>query len=328
MGIIKAGLLPQRDEEINMKRSMPNRRDMLQAGTIGLMGLSTVDVAALRSQAAQSGATLPKPKTVIYLFLTGGPSQHDTFDMKPDGPTEYKGEFNLVTAADRAAEALIIERLRNRFPTHSIIAEEGGGSENDPDYVWHVDPLDGTTNFAHTFPAWATSIGLAYRGKPIAGVVYDPLREELFSAEKGSGAYLNNQRLRVSTAARMNEGLFATGFPSGRRHKEMNIHFFHQVSMASHGIRRAGSAALDLCSVASGRLEGFWEIGLSSWDVAAGLLIVEEAGGKYGDMQGGPYELGGVELLATNGLVHAELVELFKEVYQGRYRVPIVPLKA
>ena len=241
---------------------------------------------------------------------------------------EYKGEFNLVTAADRAAEALIIERLHNRFPTHSIIAEEGGGSDNDPDYVWHVDPLDGTTNFAHTFPAFATSIGLAYRGQPIAGVVYDPLRDEMFSAEKGSGAYLNNQRLKVSTAPRMSEGLFATGFPSGRRHKEMNIHFFHQVSMASHGIRRAGSAALDLCSVASGRLEGFWEIGLNSWDVAAGLLIVEEAGGRYSDMHGGPYELGGVELLATNGLVHAELMELFGEIYQGRYRVPIVPVSS
>ena len=239
---------------------------------------------------------------------------------------EYKGEFNLVTAADRAAEALIVERLRNRFPSHSIIAEEGGGVDNQSDYVWHVDPLDGTTNFAHGFPVFATSLGLALRGEPIAGVVYDPIRDEMFSAEKGAGAYLNNQRLRVSTTGALGEGLFATGFPSGRRHKQRNIHFFHQVSMLSHGIRRAGSAALDLCSVASGRLEGFWEIGLNSWDVAAGLLLVTEAGGAYGDMRGQPYELGGVELLATNGHVHSELVELFEEVFQGRYRAPLPPV--
>ena len=148
----------------------------------------------------------------------------------------------------------------------------------------------------------------------------------MFSAEKGSGAYLNNQRLEVSSTSLMSEGLFATGFPSGRRHKEMNIHFFHQVSMLSHGIRRAGSAALDLCSVAAGRLEGFWEIGLHPWDVAAGLLLVEEAGGKCGDMRGGPYELGGVELLATNGLVHTEMVELFGEIYEGQYRFPLIPV--
>ena len=239
---------------------------------------------------------------------------------------EYKGEFNLVTTADRAAESLIVERLRNRFPTHSIVAEEGGGVDRDSDYVWHVDPLDGTTNFAHRFPAFATSIGLVYRGAPIAGAVYDPLRDEMFCAEKGAGAYLNHQRLKVSGASRMNEGLFATGFPSGRRHKEMNIHFFYQVSMLSHGIRRAGSAALDLCSVAAGRLEGFWELGLNSWDVTAGLLLVEEAGGKYGDMRGGPYELGGLELLATNGHVHTEMVELFCDIYAGRYRFPLIPV--
>jgi myo-inositol-1(or 4)-monophosphatase len=239
---------------------------------------------------------------------------------------EYKGEYDVVTAADRASEKLIVEQLRQRFPAHSIVAEEGGGISNGSEFVWHVDPLDGTTNFAHGFPAFAVSMGLARKGEPIAGVVYDPIRKELFSAEKGSGAYLNNRRIRVSKTAALAESLFGTGFPSPRRHVDVNIHFFHQVSMLSHGIRRAGSAALDLCSVAAGRLDGFWEFGLKTWDVAAGLLIVTEAGGRYGDMKGGHYELGSGHLAATNGAVHEELLRLFDEVFQGRYRVPIPPI--
>jgi len=241
-------------------------------------------------------------------------------------PVEYKGDFDLVTAADRASEKLVVERLRSRFPSHSIVAEEGGGIEQNSAYVWHVDPLDGTTNFAHGFPAFAVSLGLVRDGDPIAGVVYDPLRDELFSAEKGAGAYLNHRRIRVSETNKLGEGLFATGFASPRRHRAVNVHFFHQVSMLTHGIRRAGSAALDLCSVASGRLEGFWEFGLKTWDVAAGLLLVTEAGGRFGDMRGGPYALGGEHLAATNGVVHAELLELFGEVFGGRYRVPMVPV--
>lgn len=236
---------------------------------------------------------------------------------------EYKDNYDLVTATDRASEALIVERLRSRFPSHAIVAEEGGGVESDSGYVWHVDPLDGTTNFAHGFPAFAVSLGLACRGEVIAGVVYDPLREELFAAEKDSGAYLNQQRIRVSAVSKMAQGLFATGFPNARRHQNVNVHFFHQVAMLSHGVRRAGAAALDLCWVASGRLDGFWEFGLKTWDVAAGLLIIDEAGGTHGDMDGGPYELGGPRLAASNGRVHDELLTLFGEVFQGRYRVPL-----
>ncbi len=241
-------------------------------------------------------------------------------------PYEYKAEFDLVTAADRASERLVVEQLRSRFPSHSIVAEEGGGLDKGSEYVWHVDPLDGTTNFAHGFPAFCVSIGLARQGEVIAGVVYDPLRNELFSAEKGSGAYLNNRRIHVSSAGALSESLFATGFASPRRHVDVNVYFFHQVSMLSHGIRRAGSAALDLCSVAAGRLEGFWEFGLKTWDVAAGLLLVTEAGGRYGDMKGGPYDLGGEHLAATNGAVHQELLALFEDIFEGRYRVPIEPI--
>ncbi len=238
---------------------------------------------------------------------------------------EYKGSFDLVTAADRASEKLIVERLRARFPSHSIVAEEGGGVDHGSGYVWYVDPLDGTTNFAHGFPMFCVSLGLQHEGVPVAGVVHDPLRGESFSGERGSGAYLNHHRIQVSPAGQFAEGLFATGFAAHNRKSEVNVHFFHQMSMLTHGVRRAGSAALDLCYVACGRLEGFWEFGLRPWDVAAGLLMIAEAGGRYGDMKGGPYEFGGPHLAATNGTLHDELLKLFDEVSQGRPRVALPP---
>jgi myo-inositol-1(or 4)-monophosphatase len=236
---------------------------------------------------------------------------------------ELKGEFDLVTAADRASEALILDRLRSRFPTHAILAEETGAHAASSDFRWYVDPLDGTTNFAHSFPMWNVTLALEQAGQMIAGVVYDPLRDEMFTAERGAGAYLNGRRIHVSKAARVEESLLATGFPSRRRHENVNVHFFHQAAMFSHGIRRAGAAALDLAYVACGRLDGFWEFGLNPWDMAAGSLMVVEAGGICTDMKGKPHSVGGPHLIASNGVIHDGIVSLFAEVWNGKPRIPL-----
>jgi myo-inositol-1(or 4)-monophosphatase len=237
---------------------------------------------------------------------------------------ELKGDFDLVTEADRASEKLVVERLRSHYPSHGIVAEEGGGHTSASEYRWYVDPLDGTTNFAHSFPMFNVTLGLERAGEMIAGVVYDPVRQELWGAERGGGAYLNNRRTHVSTVARLEESLLCTGFPSRKRHVSVNVHFFHQAAMASHGVRRTGSAALDLGWLACGRLDGFWEFGLNPWDMAAGVLIVSEAGGRITDMTGGPHNVcTSPHLAATNGLVHDGMLELFAEVFRGEYRVPI-----
>jgi myo-inositol-1(or 4)-monophosphatase len=240
---------------------------------------------------------------------------------------ELKGEHDLVTEADRASEQLVIERLSAHFPSHSIVAEEGGGHTGSSEYCWYVDPLDGTTNFAHGFPMYNITMALEQSGELIAGVIFDPEHNEMFTAERGSGAYLNNRRIRVSKVNRLENTLVATGFPSKKRHENVNIHFYYQLAMLTHGVRRAGSAALDLAYVASGRLDGFWEFGLNSWDMAAGILLIAEAGGKCSDMKGGPVSLRGPHLLADNGLVHQQIVDLFGEVFRGEYRHPIPVIK-
>src|SRR5712691_2965251 len=224
---------------------------------------------------------------------------------------ETKGEYDLVTEADRSSERLVVERLRTHFPSHGIVAEEGGGHESSSEYRWYVDPLDGTTNFAHGFPCFNVTLALEQAGELIAGVIYDPTRNEMFAAERGSGAYLNNRRIRVSKVQRLEDTLVATGFPSRKRHQNVNVHFYYQLAMVTHGVRRAGSAALDLAYVASGRLDGFWEFGLNPWDMAAGILLIEEAGGKCSDMQGGPVDIRGPHLLATNAVIHQQIVEVF-----------------
>jgi myo-inositol-1(or 4)-monophosphatase len=236
---------------------------------------------------------------------------------------EYKGDADLVTAADRAAELLIRDRIREQWPTHDVLGEEQGLSDQGSEYRWYVDPLDGTTNFAHGYPVFCVSIALErqareQKGERIAAVIYDPTRDELFSAEPGRGARLNGETIQVSKTTALKESLLATGFPSHKRHKNPNIYFYHQITLRTHGVRRAGSAALDLCNVACGNFDGFWEFNLNPWDTAAGVLIVEEAGGKVTRFDGSPFELNSRETVATNGLIHEALLREFEDVFAGR----------
>jgi myo-inositol-1(or 4)-monophosphatase len=235
--------------------------------------------------------------------------------------TEYKGDVDLVTEADRASEKIIREKLTAAFP------EQGTRDQLDSEFRWYVDPLDGTTNFAHGFPAFCVILGLERRapglakdadGEIIAGVIYDPLRDEMFSAERGKGAFLNGKAIHVSKTGTLAESLTATGFPSHKRHSSPNIHFYQEITLRSHGVRRAGSAGLDLAYVACGRLDGFWEFNLNPWDTSAGILLVEEAGGTVTHFDGGKFTLDSREVFATNGLVKAEMQHLFQEMFAGR----------
>jgi len=236
---------------------------------------------------------------------------------------EYKGEADLVTVADRKSEALIRERISQLWPGHSILGEEEGLAETGSDYRWYVDPLDGTTNFAHGFPVFCVSLALEHNSRRIAGVIYDPTRDELFAAGKGSGASLNGRPIHVSHVSKLSESLVATGFPSHKRHKNPNIFFYHQITLRTHGVRRAGSAALDLCDVACGRFDGFWEFNLNPWDTAAGVLIVEEAGGMVTGFGGRPFDIASRETVASNGLIHAALLGEFDKIFSGRDLEPL-----
>lgn len=236
---------------------------------------------------------------------------------------EYKGDADLVTIADRQSEALILDRIRKHFPDHDVMGEEGTRIDSGSRYKWYVDPLDGTTNFAHGFPVFGVSLAVERDGRRFAGVVYDPTRDEMFSAGAGSGAQLNGQSIRVSTTPRLAECLIGTGFPSHKRHKNPNIYFYHQITLRTHGVRRAGSAAIDLCNVACGRFDAFWEFNLNPWDTAAGVLIAEEAGARVTNFTGGPFERDSRETLASNGLVHDALLHEFQEIFAGRGLEPL-----
>jgi myo-inositol-1(or 4)-monophosphatase len=231
---------------------------------------------------------------------------------------EYKGDVDLVTEADRASEKLITEKLRERWPEFGVLGEEGTRSDLEAEYRWLVDPLDGTTNFAHGYPVFCVSIALVRGNEALAGFLYDPTRDEFFSAERGRGTKLNGEAVRVSRTKALSESLLGTGFPSHKRHKNPNIHFYHQLTLRSHGLRRAGSAALDLANVAVGRYDGFWEFNLNPWDTAAGILLVQEAGGMVTRFDGSPFRLSSEEVLASNGLIHEELMQNFHEIFAGR----------
>lgn len=228
----------------------------------------------------------------------------------------FKGEVDLVTDTDKAVEALVVARLRNAFPEHAILAEETAAAADfaviDGDTpVWIVDPLDGTTNFAHGYPHVAVSIGLCRRGDPILGVVLDPMRGETFAAVRGLGATRNGNPIRVSQTNSLGDALVGTGFPYDRRqHAAAYLRFVEDFMLRAQGIRRAGTAALDLCWVASGRLDGFWELKLKPWDVAGGAAIVLEAGGTVTDFDGSNFDPRAQRIVASNGRIHDEMTAI------------------
>jgi len=230
---------------------------------------------------------------------------------------EYKGEANIVTEVDKRSEKLIVELLLSRFPKHSILGEEGTNLTGSSGLKWIIDPLDGTTNYAHDYPIFCVSVALEEHGEIIVGAIYQPIFDELFTAEKGKGAYLNGRQIRVSRVSRLRESLLSTGFPYDvLQDPTMAMRYFASFVDTAQAVRRDGSAALDLCYVAMGRFDAFWEVRLKPWDSAAGVLIVAEAGGKVTDFQGGAYSVYGEELMATNAAIHTEMLHIFQRVKQ------------
>jgi myo-inositol-1(or 4)-monophosphatase len=228
--------------------------------------------------------------------------------LKTKRQVHYKGRVDLVTQIDLKAEKFIVGKIKKTFPGHSILAEEGGGSDNQSDYKWIIDPLDGTTNFAHGYPAFCVSIGLEIEGEMMLGAIYNPVLDELFYASKGKGAFLNRKRIHVSKEGKLSHSLLSTGFPYDIADTFIdNLENFGRMYKASRGIRRAGSAALDLCYLACGRFDGFWELKLHAWDTAAGIVIVSEAGGRVTDLHGGKYSIYDNSILATNGKIHKQM---------------------
>jgi myo-inositol-1(or 4)-monophosphatase len=227
-----------------------------------------------------------------------------------------KGDIDLVTEADLASEKLIIERIKSHYPRHAILAEESGATEGidvvpgRSDWKWIIDPLDGTTNYAHGYPCFCVSIALERDGIIEIGVIYDPMRDEIFAAERGQGATLNERRIRVSQVNDLNSAMLCTGFPYNVRKRPNFTNQFAAFTMEAQAVRRDGSASLDLANLACGRFDGFWEEGLKAWDIAAGVLLVEEAGGRVSDFAGAALDLYKPKTLASNGLVHQAMMRV------------------
>ncbi len=230
---------------------------------------------------------------------------------------QAKSAFDFVTNIDHASEQLILGQLRAAYPTHSFKTEESGTFRNSSPYCWIIDPLDGTNNYIHSFPFFSVSIALEFKGELILGVIYDPLRDELFSAEKGQGAFLNDRRIEVTREHDLSRCMLATGFPF--KDKELlclYLQTFESIFGKVSGIRRAGSAALDLAYVACGRVDGFWEIKLHLWDIAAGVIILREAGGRMTDVSGGDDYLSTGNIIATNGFIHESISSIVRQVFK------------
>ncbi len=227
-----------------------------------------------------------------------------------------KGNINLVTEADLASEKLIIEKIRSHYPKHSILAEESGETgaavEGENVWKWIIDPLDGTTNYAHGYPCFCVTIAVEHRGEIVVGVTFDPTREEMFAAEKGSGATLNGRKIQASETEKLQEALLVTGFPYDVGERENFIKHFSELLVKSRGIRRDGSAAIDMAYVACGRFDGFWEEGLNAWDVAAGVLLIEEAGGRVSYYDDSKFSIYAAPICASNNLIHSEMLEVLR----------------
>ena len=236
--------------------------------------------------------------------------------MRRISVTRKSNALDLVTEADRESEEAVVQILTRAFPSHAILAEEGGANSQISDHRWIIDPLDGTTNFAHSFPQFCVSIAYARRGRLHLGVVFDALKKEMFVAQRGKGARLNGKPIRVSRCAGLETSLLGTGFPYDQRERRrFYLAFWEAFMMRCQGVRRTGSAALDLCSVAAGRTDAFWEFGLKPWDVAAGALMVEEAGGYVTNMDGKPLDLEGARIVASNGRLHDQMIATILETY-------------
>jgi len=225
--------------------------------------------------------------------------------------SKFGQETNLVTQIDKNAEEIIINKIRKKYPDHDFLAEESGSHNKQSEYRWIIDPLDGTLNFTHGIPLFSVSIAVEKQGEIVAGVVYEPNLDELFTAEKGKGAFLNKKPIRVSKVDSLIESMMVTGFPYTIRDNPDNaVQHFVNLLMKVQGVRRLGSAAVDLCYVACGRFEGFWEVSLNAWDMAAGVLFIEEAGGRFTDLRGAPSSIYNKQVLMTNGLIHDKVVEV------------------
>lgn len=221
-----------------------------------------------------------------------------------------RSQFDLVTNVDKEVEALILKEINSHYPNHTIITEESGIHKRNSNSIWFIDPIDGTTNFAHGYPFFCTSIGYSQNGILEFGLVKSPITNELYTAQKNKGAKLNGKPIRVSKVKRLSQSLLATGFPYDRKKSRINnLKNFCTITLLTQGVRRDGAAALDLCYVASGKIDGFWELKLSPWDVAAGILIIIEAGGKVTDLKGNEFDIFKPNIVASNGLIHKELIK-------------------
>ncbi|MDD5722937.1 MAG: inositol monophosphatase family protein [Syntrophales bacterium] len=257
----------------------------------------------------------------ISIARIAGSLLRDRFKEKHQ--IDYKGEIDIVTEADRMSEEMLIAEINRKFPDHNILSEEAVEMDRGSRYRWIIDPLDGTTNYAHGFPMFCVSIALEKDGQIITGVIYSPVSDELFVAGKGKGAFLDGSRILVSGTTEISKSLLATGFPYDiRRDPNNNINYFSEMALRAQAIRRAGSAALDLAYTAAGCFDGFWELKLRPWDTAAGWLLVSEAGGVITDISGGSYGLDSPSMLASNGKIHDDMIRILDSINPADSRLP------